>query len=77
MCCLLERLCTVWRSEGNLVESVLSFHHYESSRERAQVTRFAQQSPLSTEPSHQAYSFFNVIFIFGNDDCFYSESIEF
>lgn len=41
----------VWRSENNIVESVLSFQFYIGSWVEAQFARLAQQTSLSTEPS--------------------------
>lgn len=43
----------MWRSEDDFLESFPFFHLHVGSREWTQVTRLAQQAPLSTKPSHQ------------------------
>lgn len=42
----------VWRSEDDFTESVLPFHIYMVTEEQTQVSGFAQQTHLPTEPSH-------------------------
>lgn len=39
--------------EDNFMESVLSFQLYGGSRDRTQIIRLSQQTPLPTKPSHQ------------------------
>lgn len=43
----------MWKSEDNFLESFLFSHLCVESREWTQVTRLAQQTPLSMKPSHQ------------------------
>lgn len=49
------------RSQDNLPESVLSFHHMGSG-DQTQVVRFGAKAPLSAEPAHlpaqYSYSYF-------------------
>lgn len=40
-----------WRSEGNLVELVLTFHLYIGAGNQVQVARLVWQFPLPMEPS--------------------------
>lgn len=54
--CVHACLCTVvhiWRSEGNFLESVLSFHHV-TPRDLTQVW---WQVPLPVQPSHKPETF--------------------
>lgn len=43
----------MWRSEDNVLKSFLFFHLLMGSGKWTQVTRLAQQAPLSTKPHHQ------------------------
>lgn len=51
---------SIWRSEENLWELVLSFH-FVCPGDQTQVVRLWTQMPLTAEPSHQQN--FCVIFI--------------
>lgn len=49
----------MWRSEGNVVDLVLSFHIYLDSEDETQDGKLSGQVPLLTEPTHWPCSFWN------------------
>jgi hypothetical protein len=62
MCVYVWRVCDVsvgmfaiahvWRSQDNFAQLVFAFYLYVGPGNQTQVTRFAQQAPLATKPSH-------------------------